>query len=95
MYDRLRKQPIYRGDPPAPDLLPPAQGDAIAPQRPNSRESAQIVKKIGELRERLLRMEQHQRKGLSDPAFDREIDRARGDLKSWEKALAARAETGT
>lgn len=95
MYGRLRTQPLYKGEPSAAQVLPPArEGEILSIQRPDPKESALIVKNIKELRERLPRMEEYQRKGLGDSSFDKEIDSVRRQLKEWEKALAARAETG-
>jgi hypothetical protein len=95
-FEELGELPVYRGDPPAAQLLPPAtEGEIIIAPPQDPKDVTMIIRNITKLRERLPRMEEHQKKGLADPAFDREVEGVRRQLKDWEKALAARAETGT
>lgn len=89
--------PVYRGDPPRAEHLPPATGQDIEVRPPTLKpqDVPMILDRIAKLRERLSRGQEYQRKGLSDPRLDSELADMRKQLDAWEKALADRAEGGT
>lgn len=93
----LGERPVYQGDPPKAELLPPAKGLDIKqrPLPPDAKEGAEIVGKIGKLRERIARAEEFQRRSGPDPRFSKELEEMRKELKTWEKSLADRAERST